>query len=99
MTLLFVALTAGCTSRTLEVESNTSWSGSLGPGTSSASIQRSGNYSLDIGNTDTYCWVLQKETRTGSFRVYAKVHTITGVDRQDDETTTADFGVVSGCTH
>ncbi len=95
---LAVVLLAGCTSKTLEIESNTSWSGSVGAAASSHTIQRSGNYSFDILTGDTYCWVLQKDTRPGSLRVYAKVHSITGVDREGDATTTAEFGVVSGCT-
>ena len=95
--ILTIALLAACESKTLEIESNTTWSGAVG-GTGSRSIQGSGNQSISITGTDTYCWTLQKETRTGTLRAYAKVHTITGVDNQDDETTTADFGLVSGCT-
>src|SRR4051812_7026771 len=100
MRRLIVALALGsaaCQSRTLEIESNTQWSGSIG-GNGSETIQGSGNRSIDIGTEGgSYCWAIQKQTRTGSLRVYVKAHTITGTDNQGDASTSADFGVVSGC--
>ncbi len=88
---------AACGSNTLVIESDTQWSGSAGGLGSSETIQGSGNRTFDMGNEESFCWSLQKQTRSGSLRVYAKVPTITGVDRQGDGVTSADFGVVSGC--
>jgi hypothetical protein len=95
--LSYAASLAACTSKTLEIQSNTSWSGAIG-GISSRTVQGSGNASFAINTNDTFCWTMQKETEQGSLRAYAKVHTITGVDNESDETTTATFGIVSGCT-
>ncbi len=95
--LALVVALAACGSNTLVIESDTQWSGSAGSLESSETIQGSGNRSLDMGNKESFCWSLQKQTRGGSLRVYAKVPTITGVDKQGEGVTSADFGVVSGC--
>ena len=95
--ILATASLAACQSKTLEIESDTQWSGSVG-GTSSRTIDGSGNSSVDIDANDTICWDFQKQTQGGRLRVYAKVHSITGNDRDGDETTTAQFGIASGCT-
>lgn len=97
ITLVALCGCVGDSNRTLIIESNTTWSGSLGAGTSSTTIQRSGNYTLNIGSGMTYCWVLQKETQQGSLRAYVTTGSITSSERQGDQTTTASFGVISGC--
>ncbi len=85
---------AAC-SITLEIESDTSWSGAVG-GTSSTTIDGSRNRSIDIPSGT--CWSFQKQTETGRLRVYATSTSIVGAtNREGEAVTTARYGVVSGC--
>lgn len=90
-------LVGACTSKTLEIESNTTWSGAIG-GDATSTIDGRGSRSIGIPSSGIYCWDLQKQTQEGSLRVYAKVKTVTSSERDGDATTTAEYGVVSGCT-
>jgi len=87
----------GCTSKTLEIESDTNWSGAVGS-TGSRTIDGRGNRSFDIDPSGIVCWDFQKQSEAGRLRAYAKIHTLVSADRDGDETTTAAFGVVTGCT-
>lgn len=95
--LVVVLLTAtACGGPTMVIESDTSWSGSIGGTGSSATYSGSGNREFDL-ESGTTCWSIQKQTRPGRLRAYVKRKTITGSDVEGDATTNAEFGVVSGC--
>lgn len=96
MLAIAVFLLAGCEGRTLHVESNTSWTGYIG-GDAGSSVEGRGNHSWPL-NPGTTCWSFQKETEGGTLRAYASGGGIAAPDRQGDATTTAAYGVVSGCT-
>jgi len=79
----------GC-SRQIEVQSDTSWTGNLNGG----SVEGRGyqTYTLKFEN-NVSCYVFQKQTEAGFLRVKAKK------GQADEPSTTAAYGVVSGCAH
>lgn len=97
--LILVGLVAvsACSSKTLEIESDTQWSGAVG-GNATHSVDGSGNGSISIDASGIVCWNFQKQTTAGRLRVYAKTKTIVSSERDGDAVTTAQYGVVSGCT-
>lgn len=96
----FAAITAavvlvGCGERSLRVESDTRWSGTM-EGTGGRVFEGHGNASFPIRGGKV-CWRFAKETEEGALRVYAKYPSRLGNDRIGDATTSAPYGVVSGC--
>ena len=94
--LLSLALLTACGAQgTVYVEADTNWSGSIagvsydgGPGQSYIRLKGYG----------VTCWAVQKQTRAGTLTVYAKIDRgITGTETQGKATTSAAFGVVTGC--
>lgn len=82
-----------------EVESNTSWSGSFG----GASVDGSGNRTVDLPDEDPQCVAVQKTTRNGSLSVRVVVENggflgVAGPSSGEWVTTTAEFGVVTACS-
>ena len=90
-------LCAACGGTELHVESNTTWSGHIN-GSSGASYDGSGNEVFKLETGVLTCWSFQKQTPAGSLRVYAVEGGIFGTGKAGDATTTAQYGVVSGCT-
>lgn len=91
--VLAVPVTACAPKVRLHVESDTSWSGAI----ANSSYDGSGNASFGLTG-DIVCWSIQKRTRDGQLRAYATVErAIFGTERQGGATTTAEYGVVSGC--
>lgn len=82
----------------LKVESDTSWDGFIGgAGGAGASVEGSGNHTFEL-NPGITCWNFQKQTQAGRLRAYVEKKTIFGSDEVGDATTTAQYGIVSGCT-
>ncbi len=89
---LALGLACGLTGPThyhLAITSDTSWSGTLGGTTSSSSYDGTGNGSIEYWGK--VCYVLQKQTDVGSLSA-AFEETSSG-----SSSTTASFGVISGC--
>ena len=88
----------GCTDKTLHVESDTSWAGTIdqfGP------VDGHGNAQYDIGGvTGEVCWKIAKTTTAGTLRAYADDKTWFGLGSEVDgeATTTAPAGEVQGCS-
>ncbi len=97
--LLTLLLAASCT-KTVVIESSTSWTGAVGGSTeavsSARSVSGSGNGSIESSDA-TVCWAVQKTTRGGTLRVYLLEHSILGADRVADQYTVAEYGLVAGC--
>jgi hypothetical protein len=87
-------------SKTLVIESNTTWRAAIGTSTvdvaTARSVQGSGNRTIAV-DAQTVCWTVQKTTQSGVVRAYLSSHSIIGIDTQSDASTTADFGLVAGC--
>jgi hypothetical protein len=86
----------GCDQRTLVVESNTSWEGSVddfGP------ISGQGNSSIDVGRASRgFCWTIGKRTDAGTLRVFLDDKSTFGVTEfRGEQTTNEPFGEVRGC--
>lgn len=97
--IFLLVMTISC-SKSVVIESNTTWSAALGTSTEAVSTARS---VTGVGSTtlaaegQTVCWVVQKTTRVGTLRVYLTEHSIIGIDRVADNYTVADYGLVAGC--
>lgn len=92
-----VALSA-CSGKTLHVESDTSWSGTVDQ---FGAVQGSGNAQYDLGDTHgQVCWTIGKVTTAGILRVYADDDTWFGLGSEVDgeSSTTAPSGAVEGCS-
>lgn len=77
----------------LQIKSDTSRSRAI----ANSSYDGSGNSSLGLTG-DIVCWSIQKRTRHGQLRPYATVErAVFGTERQGGATTTAEYGVVTGC--
>lgn len=99
--LLYVGVAlvlSACSGKTLHVESDTSWSGSVdqfGP------IQGHGNAQYDLGDSHgRVCWKIDKATSVGVLRAYADDDTWFGLGSEIDgeASTTAPSGSVEGCS-
>lgn len=75
----------------LTITSDTSWSGSLGGTSNSSSYDGTGNGSIEYWGE--VCYVFQKQTDAG-FLSAAFEETSSG-----NSSTSASFGVISGCNH
>lgn len=100
MKIIWLLVLGMACSKSLVIESNTSWSAAVGTSTEAVSSARSvdgtGSRTLSADGQHV-CWLVQKTTRTGTLRVYLMEHSIVGVDRVGDSYTVADFGLVAGC--
>jgi hypothetical protein len=91
-----VLLLCACDGKTLIVESDTSWAGTIG----ATDVSDQGNAQFDIsGSTGQVCWTLAKTTSQGTLRAYAKDDTWFGLGSEIDgeSTTIAPNGTVTGC--
>ncbi len=91
-------LLAACSSKTLIVESDTAWTGSVDQ---FGAVEGRGNAQYDLGNTNgEVCWNFQKTTSLGTLRVYSDDKTFFGLGSETDgeQTTNAPSGTVHGCS-
>jgi|SRR5687768_3234744 len=94
-----VTLLTSCGGRTLRIESDTSWTGTVG------GIPVSGHGSLDMelparnGGRGAVCWDIRKTSEAGTLRAHVEQSTFFGLGSvvEGEMTTTAPFGVVAGC--
>lgn len=82
--VVLVGLLTGCSTK-VKVESNTSWTGAV----NGASVEGTGNTTYELRG-DNKCVVFQKSTTQGFLTIKGDVPTTT---------TTAEYGVVSGCAN
>ena len=89
---------SACSGKTLHVESDTTWSGTVdhfGP------VSGRGNAQYDIGGvTGQICWQIAKTTSAGLLRVYSDDDTWFGLGSEvdGDSSTIAPGGAVEGCS-
>lgn len=94
--LLMVA--TACSSNTLEISSNTKWSGTITEDDGAPrSISGEGSTSMDM-KTDNFCWQLQKTTSVGFLEAHALIKGFMRSDEGGRSETHLEFGVVSGCS-
>ena len=95
---------SACSGKTLHVESDTSWSGSVDQ---FGSVEGHGNAQYDLGATHgQVCWKIDKATTAGVLRAYADddtwfgMHVNLGMGSEIDgeSSTTAPSGSVEGCS-
>jgi hypothetical protein len=93
---LAVVLTA-CGGKTLVVESDTAWSGTI-DGVGQVAGRGKATYDLDAMRNES-CWTITKTTEAGTLRVYAEQSTFFGLGNEvhAETTTSAPKGVASGC--
>ena len=94
-----VSLLTSCGGQTLRIESDTSWTGTVGD------VPVSGHGSLEMelparnGGRGAVCWTLKKTAEAGTLRAHVEQSTFFGLGSvvEGEMATTAPFGVVSGC--
>lgn len=94
---LGVLLLCGCSGKTLVVESDTSWAGTIDR---VGTVAGRGGKEFGLGGLQgEVCWTLAKSTALGTLRAYAKDDTWFGLGSQvdGDAVTTAANGQVTGC--
>lgn len=97
--ILIALIFAGCAEKdesphwVAEVTSTTSWSGAFG----NRSVDGRGNDTVDLGEDEIVCCVVQKITEGGSLRV--AIRNTTNNRISEEATTTAAYGVVSVCSN
>ena len=92
--LIAVLVTACDESREMVIESDTGWSGSI----VNASRDGFGNETFPITGSCDWCWSIQKQTRGGYLKAYARMNGLYGMKESGVAETTAQFGVVTGCS-
>ena len=96
--MIFGLVLIGCSGKTLHVESDTSWAGTIDR---FGTVDGHGNAQYDIGGlTGQVCWQIGKTTSVGTLRAYSDDDTWFGLGSEvdGDATTTAPAGVVQGCS-
>ena len=95
--LLGALLLCGCSGKTLVVESDTSWAGTIDR---FGNVAGTGGREIGLGGVHgEVCWTLIKRTSIGTLRAYARDDTWFGLGSQVDgeAVTTAANGQVQGC--
>jgi hypothetical protein len=92
--ILIAVLVTACGERVMVVESDTSWSGSIG----NSSRDGYGDQILKMSGSGTWCWSIQKQTRGGYLKAYSRTPSITGTEKSGEAETNAQFGIVTGCS-
>jgi hypothetical protein len=88
---------AGCDGKTLVIESDTEWAGTINY---IGGVGGTGNASIDLDAVPTdVCWTVQKLTEFGFLRAYLADENWFGLSEETDgdQTTTDPQGEVSGC--
>lgn len=95
--LLAVLVLAACDEKTLVIESNTAWTGTI---TYGGSVSGTGSATVDLSDVPSdVCWTLRKTTSAGVLRAYLRDETWFGLGEEidGDQTTVEPNGEVSGC--
>ena len=94
--MVALAVLTGCsTDLTVDINSDTEWSGSFGGRT----VEGVGARSVDIPDDHPQCVVVQKQTEGGYLKIQIKADGgILGPSGSDEVSTTAAYGVVSACS-
>ena len=92
--IIMAVLVTACGPREMVVESDTRWSGAIG----NSSRDGFGNETFPITGSGTWCWSIQKQTRSGYLRAYSRTPSILGVEKSGEGETNAQFGIVTGCS-
>lgn len=96
--ILGVALLCGCSGKTLVIESDTSWSGTI---ERVGEIAGRGGREVGLsGLNGEVCWSIAKTTSLGTLRAYSRDETWFGLGTEvdGDAVTTAPSGRVEGCS-
>lgn len=96
--LIFALALVGCSDKTLHVESDTSWAGTIDR---FGTVDGHGNSQYDLGGVaGQVCWQIAKTTSAGTLRAYSDDATWFGLGTEvdGDATTTAPAGGVQGCS-
>ncbi len=90
-------LLAGCGTRVVHIDSDTTWSGTI-DGFGSVSGRGNKTYTLDAASSPV-CWTIAKTTGPGTLRVYSEQDTFFGLgsEVEAESTTTEANGTVTGC--
>jgi hypothetical protein len=94
---LGLILVCACSGKTLVVESDTSWSGTIDR---LGTVAGRGGREFGLGGLQgEVCWTLVKTTSLGTLRAYARDETWFGLGAEvdGDASTTAPNGQVAGC--
>jgi hypothetical protein len=87
-----------CRSATLEIESTTTWSGTITEaGKPAYKVDGTGSRVIELP-TDDFCWTLQKQTDEGRLYAVAKVPGFLSTEKGGERETFASFGTVVGCS-
>jgi hypothetical protein len=92
--LIVVLVTACDESREMVIESDTGWSGAI----VNASRDGYGSVTFPVSGSENWCWSIQKQTRGGYLKAYARMSGLYGTKQSGVAETTAQFGVVTGCS-
>ena len=93
-----VGLLVGGSDKSLIIQSNTTWTGTVDQ---FGSIAGQGNSSINLGSTyGLVCWTITKGTALGILRAYSDDKTWFGLGSEidGDQTTTQANGQVTGCS-
>ena len=94
---VLVASLAGCDSKELVIQSNTSWEGSV---TGVGAVAGSGNEVIDLSDAPSdVCWELRKTSSAGVLRAYLRDETWFGLGTEydGDQSTSEPAGQIEGC--
>lgn len=95
--LVAVPLCAACNSKTLVIESDTSWNGEV---QGYVTLSGRDNATIDLDDApQSVCWTLAKTTSAGTLRAYLKEEDWLGLSKDyvGDATTTEPNGQIGGC--
>jgi hypothetical protein len=92
-------LLAGCGEQIIHIESDTTWSGTIGDAPVSGRGAYTGRLPARTTSRGEVCWNIQKTTEAGTLRVWVEQSTFFGLGNliDADNTTTAPHGTVAGC--
>jgi hypothetical protein len=97
LALVAVPMFAACNSKTLVIESDTSWSGEV---QGYVTLSGRDNATIDLDNApQNFCWTVAKTTSAGTLRAYLKEEDWLGLSKDyvGDAKTTEPNGEIGGC--
>jgi hypothetical protein len=91
-----LVLSACSTKATLEIEATNAWSGTLTENGETQTISGTGNRSIEM-STETFCWIVSKQSDEGRLAVYAKFKGLMTEDLGGVRETFAAYAAVKAC--
>jgi hypothetical protein len=92
-----VLLLSACKPKaTLEIEANNAWKGTVTENGQTQSISGTGYASFDM-TTETFCWIITKQSDDGRLAVYAKFKGLMTEDLGGVRETFAAYGAIKAC--